>query len=203
MTEVAEYRELLLGAGRKRDKRYSASVLHPRTWRGTPVAVDLNMAVDPDIWADLNQPPPWRGQARGSRVWREFEADYWDEVHAYEVLEHLGQQGDAVAFFAHFQEIWRILKANGYLVATVPSRFSGWLWGDPSHRRVILPESLTFLDQLEYARQCDGPERVRTSMSDFRNFYKGDFRVVDSTDNRDKFVFVLQAIKPSRLIEPK
>lgn len=126
--------------------------------------------------------------------------DYWDEIHAYDVLEHLGAQGDAAGLLRQFAELWRILKPNGYLCCTVPSRFSLGLWGDPSHRRVINPMTLTFLDQGEYIRQCDS--RTPSSMSDFRGLYKADFRCVEAADNRETFSFVLQAVKPSRWGEP-
>jgi len=193
------YRELLLGCGRSRKKRYNALITHPRHWQGPrgPVTVDINRSCDPDIWCDLNS-TPWRGIARGLSEFRPFESDYWDEIHAYQVLEHLGSLGDASAFFAHFSEIWRLLKPGGYFVGEVPSRSSEGLWGDPSHRRAILPMHMAFLDQAEYVRQCDGPERTRTSMSDFRDIYRGDFKLLDQADNRVDFVFVLQAVKPSR-----
>ncbi len=199
------YRELLIGCGRSRAKRYNALSTHPRTWRNLtvgPVTLDINLDVRPDIWCDLNAAPPWRGYRAGEPPAHELEGDYWDEIHAYQVLEHLGSQGDAAAFFGQFSEVYRLLKPDGYLVASVPSRYSGWLWGDPSHRRAILPESLVFLDQSEYVRQCDDP-RSRTSMSDFRFLYRADFKIIDSTDNRADFVFVLQAVKPSRWELPK
>jgi hypothetical protein len=126
-----------------------------------------------------------------------LKSDYWDEIHAYEVLEHLGNQGDAVSFFTQFTELWRILKPGGHLLATTPSRYSAWLWGDPSHRRAILPETLIFLDQTEYQRQCDD-ESTRTPMSDFRHLYTADFRLVYSHDSKTHHSFILQAVKPSR-----
>lgn len=196
-----EYRELLLGCGRSTVKQYSAHPTHPRSWRTAhgPVRLDINKEVHPDIWCDLNAAPPWLGSAFGEGPLHTLEGDYWDEIHAYQVLEHLGSQGDAHSFFAQFSEIWRLLKPDGYLVGSCPSRYSGWLWGDPSHRRAILPESLVFLDQSEYVKQCDDPHS-RTSMSDFRFMYKCDFRILDSSDNRVDFAFVLQAVKPSRWV---
>lgn len=125
-----------------------------------------------------------------------FKESIFDEIHAYEVLEHLGSQGDAPTFFSDFSQIWRILKPGGHLLATVPSRFSPWLWGDPSHRRAILPESLVFLDQAEYVRQLDGS--TKTAMSDFRYLYKADFKILHAQDDRTTFTFVLEAVKPSR-----
>lgn len=225
---VEDYRELLIGCGRDSRKRYSAIPHHPRGWQSSrlgyigPVTLDNNALVSPDIWCDLNQVPPWHffprellsadpdctrireGFREGAPYSQGFYAqgDYWDEIHAYQVLEHLGRQGDAHAFFKHFEELWRLLKPNGYLVAEVPSRYSGHLWGDPGHARAIVAESLTFLDQGEYQRQIDGPERTRTTMSDYRGIYHGDFKIVQQADNREHFVFVLQAIKPSRWSTP-
>lgn len=216
-----EYRELLLGCGRRRDKRVHVPGLPQRPWQNL-TTLDWDVSVKPDIRCDLNAMTPWfgwvgdqeprfdtplpqpplAGRCRGIQAgWiaREFVSDYWDEIHAYEVLEHLGQQGDAHSFLAHFGEIWRLLKPNGYLCATVPSWHSRWLWADPSHRRAILPESLVFLDQEQYALQCDGPNP--TPMSDFRTScgYTADFRLIDSHDDRRAtFTFILQAVKPSR-----
>ena len=203
-----DYRELLIGCGRARDKRLSPPGCPPE-WRHL-VTLDHSAAVRPDLLIELEL-TPWAAEAfKCTSCGQEFLdhpnaldngysimlADSFDEIHAYEVLEHLGSQGDARAFFAHFSEIWRVLKPGGYLVATVPSRYSGWLWGDPSHRRAILPQSLPFLDQTEYARQCDVPHP--TSMSDFRDIYRADFKVVDQAENRESFMFYLQAVKPSR-----
>jgi hypothetical protein len=206
--ETDPYRELLIGCGRARDKR-----LYPggerRGWRNL-TTLDNNGHVKPDLWCDLNAAPPWYAYPRanaldperpyGAECAHELLPDYWDEIHAYEVLEHLGAQGDATALLSQFAELWRILKPNGYLCVTVPSRSSGWLWGDPSHRRAIVPETLVFLDQSQYILQCDAARP--TSMSDFRHLYKGDFRCVDQADNRQQFMFILQAVKPSRWVAP-
>jgi len=197
--EMSEYRELLIGAGRDRKKRYQAVPHHPRDWQTKVVTLDIDIRVNPDLWCDLNTQPPWHAISAGDTVRRELLSDFWDEIHAYQVLEHLGQQGDAASFFAHFGELWRLLKPDGYLVVAVPSRFSGNMWGDPSHRRAIVEESLVFLDQSQYIRQCDGLKP--TAMSDFRNIYKGDFRCTDQANNREDFVFVLQAVKPSRWVD--
>ena len=83
---------------------------------------------------------------------------------------------------------------GGYLCATVPSRYSAWLWGDPGHRRAVFPESLVFLDQGEYAKQCG-----ITAMSDYRFYYKSDFKAILGKDDKSTFSFILQAIKPSRI----
>lgn len=194
-----DYRELLLGCGRARDKRIVIPGQTSRTWHHLTTA-DINTNVGADLWMDLNSAPPWYARTQSGSHWvaHEMLSSYWDEIHAYEVLEHLGQQGDAAAFLAQFAEIWRLLKPNGYFCATVPSRFSEWLWGDPSHRRAVVPASLVFLDQEQYVLQCDRAQP--TNMSDFRDTcgYKADFRLIDQHDNRTTFTFIVQAVKPSR-----
>lgn len=214
MSDPTPYRELLLGCGHSREKR-----LHPvaghETWSNL-VTVDANSDVHPDVVTDLNGRPEWEFEGgnirpgllatRGlfeqplyfkDRRFR-FAENSFDEIHAYEVLEHLGSQGEPVSFFGLFSEIYRVLTPGGWFCATVPSRFSGWLWGDPSHTRVICAESLIFLDQSEYHRQLDGEHP--TSMSDFRYLYQADFDVSKGfrQDNKRHFMFTIQAVKPSR-----
>lgn len=231
MTIVEEYRELLIGCGRARDKRMWPKATHRRAgdqqFGPGLVTLDSNLAVKPDWWCDFNQGPPWSviprsplehteglsrliyasawsgpvGQASGLyQTAFMLEPDTWDEIHAYEVLEHLGSLGDHRTLLRQFAELWRLLKPDGYLCCTVPSRFSLGLWGDPSHRRVINPMTLVFLDQSEYIKQCDAPRP--TAMSDFRSIYQADFRLVEQADNRETFSFILQAVKPSRWVEP-
>jgi SAM-dependent methyltransferase len=138
----------------------------------------------PDLLWDLNQ-VPWP---------LPLEDDMFDEVHAYEILEHLGRQGDVVSFFQTFGEIWRILRPKGVLCATVPDWKSMWAWGDPSHTRVITSGSLVFLDQTEYQKQVGV-----TPMSDFRSIWKGDFMRIGQQTRGENFIFCLEAQKPARL----
>jgi SAM-dependent methyltransferase len=183
---VSEYRELLIGCGHARDKRIALPG-QPLEWKGL-TTLDCCPECNPD-WLWNLQDTPWC--AHGELY--EIKDSTFDEVHAYEVLEHLGQQGDAVSFFEHFSEIWRILKPGGYLFATCPSRYSAWLWGDPSHRRAILKESLVFLDQTAYRALGAG-----NPMSDFRHIYKADFKIFSANDNHVNLIFCLQAQKPPR-----
>jgi len=175
--------ELLIGCGSQRDRRIVVN--GQRGWTQL-ITVDQVSDHKPDVIHNLEQ-LPWP-----------FKADTFDEVHAYEVLEHLGQQGDFRDFFAQFSEIWRILKPGGYLAATCPSYKSMWAWGDPSHTRVITSGSLVFLDQEQYRVQVG-----KTAMSDFRPWYKADFKAVyvdmAGEESGAGFTFVLQAVKPSRL----
>lgn len=172
-------RELLIGAGSRRDKILAPSP-DLKEWQEL-VTLDINPDHKPDIITDLNI-TPWP-----------LEDESFDEVHAYEVLEHLGVQGDAKSFFATFSEIYRILKPNGYLFATVPMWNNVWAWGDPSHTRIINQGSLAFLSQEEYKLQVG-----KSPMSDFRYMYKDDFNTVFKESKDGAFIFALQAVKPSR-----
>ncbi len=118
-----------------------------------------------------------------------FLSDSFEEVHAYDVLEHIGQQGDWKKFFDDFSEIWRVLKPGGRLFACLPMWDSLWAWGDPSHKRVINIGSLRFLSQAAYN------EVGKTAMSDFRFYYKADFKAVLTVKDGDVFNFVLEAVK--------
>ena len=170
--------ELLIGCGNSRDKR-----LKPRandSWTEL-VTMDHDPQCGADVIHDLED-LPWP-----------FADNSFDEVHAYEVLEHLGRQGDYRAFFAHFGEIYRILKPAGILAATCPSWKSIWAWGDPSHTRIISQASLVFLSQAEYQKQIG-----KTAMTDFRWLWKGDFEAIHIADNGEQFTFGLMAHKPVR-----
>ena len=172
-----KYSELLIGCGAARKK-----LLHKVDkvgWHDL-ITLDIEASHNPDVVWDLNVMP------------YPFDDNTFDEIHAYEVLEHLGQQGDYRFFFAQFSEFWRILKPNGVFMATCPSRFSKWAFGDPSHTRVFQPEQLTFLQQKEYTNQIG-----KTSMTDFRSIYKADFSVELCQDDKEIFQFVLAALKDS------
>jgi SAM-dependent methyltransferase len=169
--------ELLIGCGNSRAKKLS---LDGPEWDGL-VTIDHDPNCGADVLHGLDE-YPWP-----------FADDTFDNAHAYEVLEHLGRQGDWRSFFATFAEIYRILKPGGHLIATVPSWQSQWAWGDPSHTRVIAECSLVFLDQAEYQKQVG-----RTPMTDFRHTWKGDFETIAADDDGNKLKFALKAHKPAR-----
>ena len=176
---MSEYRELLIGCGNSRVRKIGFDPEQTEFRNLTTIDHDPNCGAD--VVHDLDC-TPWP-----------FEDNSFDEVAAYEVLEHLGRQGDYKAFFRHFGEIYRVLKHGGMLFATVPAWDDVWAWADPSHTRVIAPETLVFLDQTEYVAQVGN-----TPMTDFRWLWKGDFERVAVNRVGGHHWFALRAHKPAR-----
>ena len=164
-------KELLLGCGNRTEKDLSLAGSQEFT---NVVRLDCNKDHNPDVLWDLSVLP------------LPFADEEFDEIHAYEVLEHLAYQGDAEYFFAEFNEYYRLLKHGGIFYASVPAIDSPWLWGDPGHKRVITKDTLIFLDQTFYW------QIGKTSMSDYRYLYSGDLRLVFSETHGGKFFFALQ-----------
>lgn len=167
--------ELLIGAGANRDKKVTFEGI-PQTWVEL-VTLDSDEGLDVDVYHDLNNVP------------YPFDDNTFDEIHAYEVLEHCGTQGDWRFFFDQFSEFARILKPGGYFVATCPLWDSPWSWGDPGHTRIITEQSLMFLDQTEY-EQCG-----TTAMTDYRGWYQADFERYSKQEAEHNWGFVLRVRK--------
>lgn len=166
--------ELLLGCGNSRIKKLTLGEFE---WTDL-VTMDHDPNCGADIIHDLDE-TPWP-----------LEDNRFDEIHAYEVLEHLGRQGDYHSFFRHFHEIWRILKPGGKLFATCPSYKSQWAWADPSHTRIIAPGTVLFLSRRQYEQQVG-----KTAMTDFRWLWKGDLEPDHIDDDGERFTFILRAVK--------
>ena len=152
--------ELLLGCGHSRVKQLF--------WKEKPdwnnlVTLDFTQECNPDVVFDLNlvglQELP-------------FDNDTFDEIHAYNVLEHVGRQGDFRWFFEEFSEYWRVLKDKGDFFIVVPNHTSVWAWGDPGHTRILTKEVFSFLDQDMYKQLGS------SSTSDYRTFWKHNFKII-------------------------
>jgi SAM-dependent methyltransferase len=111
----------------------------------------------------------------------------FDEIHAYEVLEHCGTQGDFKFFFAQFGEFDRILKPGGFMFITCPNWGGRWAWGDPGHKRIIGFEQLLYLDKSIYT---DGPKK--TAMTDYSDLWQGDLRIVAGNTEGDGGRWILR-----------
>ena len=169
-------RELLIGAGHRRVKELTVN--DSKKFENL-TTLDINEYCADVVWDLNNRPLP-------------FDDETFDEIHAYEILEHVGRLGDAVGFFEEWAEYWRILKPLGVFCGSCPKWDSYIAWCDPSHSRIITPHTLKFLDQNYIKEKIDSG----TNMSDFRNIWKLNFNLVylneDASD--DKFYFILQKV---------
>jgi hypothetical protein len=173
--------ELLIGCGNSRQKKLS--VKGRNEWSDL-VTLDIDPDCTPNLLGDASDP---------NYLDATFRENFFDEVHAYDVMEHFGKQGDWRYFFRHWTALWRILKPDGLFFGISPDSASRWAWGDPGHSRVIAPESLVYLSQAEYVKQIGN-----NPMTDYRHIYTADFEVmVSQVDPRDQqHAYILKAIKP-------
>jgi SAM-dependent methyltransferase len=169
------FRELVLGAGNYKFKKICGP--EGKEYQN-PTTVDIDPDCHPDVLYDLN------------RNILPFPENTFDEIHMYEVLEHLGTQGDYKHFFAFFTEAARVLKPNGLFLGSVPAPGSPWVWGDPGHTRAILPETFVFLNQEEYKEQVG-----KTPMTDYRSIYKADLRISLLQEKNSVLFFALKNFK--------
>ena len=176
-------RELLIGCGNKREKEIALTESQ-REWHNL-TTLDMYPECNPDVVHDLETLP------------YPFEDNSFDEIHAYEVLEHTGRQGDWRFFFAQWDEFYRILKPDGQFYGTSPLWASPWAWGDPGHTRIIGAEQLYFLSRANYS------EVGVTPMTDYRPHFKCDFEPIaiqpmGNEPRPTRLLYVLKAVKSGR-----
>lgn len=171
--------ELLIGCGSNRIKKLARP--DRKEWSGL-VTMDFNADHGPDIVHDIAQIP------------LPMDDNSCDEIHAYDVLEHVGRQGDWRFFFDQWSDFYRILKPGGVFYGISPHWSSPWCWMDPGHTRAMGPEAFIFLSQPSYSQIGKSP------MTDYRFAYSGDFDLIHNTiDESKQFYFALQAVKPARI----
>lgn len=170
--------ELLLGSGWNLDRQVWASRNPEETtsppWKGL-VTLDWNPRVKPGVVADL-----------GARH-LPFRDATFEEIHAYEVLEHVGQQGDWKFFFSQFDEFGRILKPGGHLYIKSPGTNNPWVWGDPGHTRYMGPQVYYFLDKANYEKN-----QGKTPMTDYRSHFQISWKTVVQLENEKVFMIILR-----------
>jgi len=166
-------KELVIGCGKNKRK----AMLKDHKWEDV-TTLDIDESKKPDVVWDLhNIPLP-------------FEDETFEGIHAYEVLEHVGRQGDYSFFFSQFNDFWRLLKPKGRMYISFPRYDSVWAWGDPGHSRVLTDATFVFLSQKQYEEQVGV-----TAMADYRSIYHGNFEVVTSMTDDETIFMILEAIK--------
>ena len=147
---------LMLGAGHAAPRRHFSAPSSAKQEDTKWVTLDNNEDAKPDMVFDLETLETGR-----HRPWTD---ETFDEIHAYEVLEHIGRQGDFKGLFSTFRALWYARKSDGMLIGSCPSLDSEWLWSDPGHTRVISAGLLSFLTRGHY------DQLGKTPSSDYRKF---------------------------------
>ncbi len=171
-------KSLLIGSGFDRTRKLRLEG-DPGGWEDL-VTLDCDPGCSPDVQHDLGCLP------------YPFVDQLFDEIHAYDVLEHTGAQGDWKFFFRQFSEFWRILKLGGRFYATVPSPDSVWAWGDPGHKRLFHPEWVGFLNLEKYRRKDGKPVSVQSD--GYLSEYTGNFGVLAAQAKDGHFAFALEKL---------
>lgn len=178
---VERKKVLLLGCGTSRDKRVKFEASPEKDFTDNDLVtcdMDQDLTPAPDVIHDLDRLP------------YPFADNEFDEIHAYEVLEHCGTQGDGKFFFGQFAEFYRILKPGGYMMISVPMWDDMVAWGVPDHKRVLPSCIFNFLSP-EYYKNVGKP-----GYADYRKLLgTTNFYPLGAEEKGQSLYVVLRAIK--------
>jgi SAM-dependent methyltransferase len=172
-------RYLLLGSGSEHSKRIAFDKSPEKDFsEGELVTLDVDPDLNPNVVHDLDSLP------------YPFQDNEFDEIHAYEVLEHCGTQGDGKFFFNQFAEFYRMLKPDGYMMISVPMWDCDMAWGVPDHKRVLPANVFGFLNPSYY------DNIGQPGYADYRKWLgKTNFLVTGIDEMKTQLYIVMKAIK--------
>src|SRR3990167_10164320 len=102
-------RSLLIGCGNSRAKKLH--LVGEPEWAGDLTTIDMNPDCGADIVMTLGGFRPYDGHSPAVRL--PFDDKTFDELAAYDSLEHWGQQGDWRGWFDEMAEYHRVRKPGG------------------------------------------------------------------------------------------
>lgn len=176
-------RSLLIGCGNSREKKVRLS--SAPQWAGELTTLDMNPNCGADVVFDLDRISiPMRDCLHGSRV-LPFDDNTFDEMGAFDVLEHIGRQGDWRGWFTEMAEFHRILKPGGTFGIIVPIGQDALV--DPGHTRFIHAMWFHFLEQSHYVKALAAGSPV----TDYRWYWTLDFEILFMEKQADHHLAVL------------
>lgn len=152
-------KSLLIGCGNSRAKKIHQA--GQPDWTGQLVTIDMNPDCGADRILDMsiyctNMP---------------FADAEFDELAAYDTLEHWGRQGDWRGWFQEMAEYHRILKPGGRFGIIVPVGSDAL--ADPGHTRFFSKSYFYFLNQKWYEEGLAQGLQI----TDYRWFWKLHFEI--------------------------
>lgn len=151
---MEKQRSLLIGCGTNHTKQVQYD--GKAEWAGELTKMDINPNCGADVLFDMEL------VAVGNRL--PFDDDTFDEIGAYNTMEHWGRQGDFRGWFHECGEYWRILKPGGLMSALVPIGQDAL--ADPGHTRFFHRNWFAFLSQAFYERN----DVLATCFTDYRGW---------------------------------
>lgn len=175
-------RSLLLGGGRDHRKRIFQKGASSE-WSGELTVLDMDPNCGANVVWDLEYRP------------LPFEDNSFDEMGAYDVLEHVGRQGDWRGWFEEMAEYHRILKPGGIFGILVPIGEDAL--ADPGHTRFFQANWFGFCSRKFY----DVNTERRAAFTDYRWYLNSvhpqlNFDVIDiNQSSGHHLAVILRAVK--------
>ena len=149
---------LLIGAGHNRRKKIYLP--DASEWSDPLTTLDMGDNCGADVVWDLDTRP------------LPFNDEEFDEIAAYDVLEHVGRQGDWRGYFDEMAEYHRLLKPGGVFGIIVP--IGADAFADPGHTRFFGANHFMFLDQGFYETALAEGKQI----ADYRFYWKLQFDIL-------------------------